>query len=233
MQLIFFSWGFYALGNDRTLEFKLSAQHSPASGESIGAVVGESLKGNHTNVLAEAGSDLGNSAMQTNKEGIMPIDTQRDGPPPSMTTVEEGREAAYGRHRQDTNDRQLKGKTSNFQATAPSVQRSTKERTPLLKKEAALAEKGKEDVPPGTLNVGRAQNIGERSLPVGKWARKGKLVTRLVASPNNIAIYIAIMISAIPPLQNMLFDNPRAALWSLGAAVQVRLLIVARLTVVD
>lgn len=48
---------------------------------------------------------------------------------------------------------------------------------------------------------------------------------KLLLSPNIIAVVMGIVISLIPPLQDMLFNNTRAALWPLGAALKVRAVI--------
>lgn len=57
---------------------------------------------------------------------------------------------------------------------------------------------------------------GERS-----WAGLRKRMLRLLMSPNIIAVTIGVVIAMIPPLQRMLFANPRAVLRPLGAAVEV------------
>ena len=58
--------------------------------------------------------------------------------------------------------------------------------------------------------------LGEKCAAFGRWARG------IFLSLNIIAVLLGIVISLIPWLQEMLFNNTQAALWPLGAALQVR-----------
>lgn len=55
-----------------------------------------------------------------------------------------------------------------------------------------------------------------------RWATVRQWFSRVLLSPNIIATAIGVSIAMIAPLQKMLFDNPRATLWPLGAALEVR-----------
>lgn len=54
------------------------------------------------------------------------------------------------------------------------------------------------------------------------WAGLKKRVWRILSSPNIIAVAIGVVIAMIAPLQKLLFDNPRAILRPVGAAIEVR-----------
>ncbi|CAM9653554.1 unnamed protein product [Ascophyllum nodosum] len=153
-QLLFYSWGFYALENNRTLELTLSGHQSmDSSGGSTRTVDDEEQKDN------------------TPGTQLMPL----------------------------------------------RVPRTSKEWSPLLKKQAVPSNdpeaNGGEDI---TIAV------RERETPSvdEKWVARFYYARKVMASPNNLAVVVGIAISAIPSLQNMLFNNPRAALWPLGAAVE-------------
>lgn len=61
---------------------------------------------------------------------------------------------------------------------------------------------------------------GERD-DANDWAGLKKRVWRIVLSPNIIAVAIGVVIAMIAPLQTLLFDNPRAVLRPVGAAIEV------------
>lgn len=54
-----------------------------------------------------------------------------------------------------------------------------------------------------------------------RWAVVKQRIRRVLVSPNIISVTIGVVISMIGPLQEMLFDNPRAVIRPLGAALQV------------
>ncbi|CAM9295689.1 unnamed protein product [Pylaiella littoralis] len=60
---------------------------------------------------------------------------------------------------------------------------------------------------------------GERD-DANDWAGLKKRVWRIVLSPNIIAVAIGVVIAMIAPLQTLLFDNPRAVLRPVGAAIE-------------
>lgn len=62
----------------------------------------------------------------------------------------------------------------------------------------------------------RDDGVGDRRVGVKQRIR------RIVVSPNIISVTIGVIISMIAPLQERMFDNPRAVLRPLGAALQVR-----------
>lgn len=68
--------------------------------------------------------------------------------------------------------------------------------------------------------VGAVSSLGEGDE--GGWAGLKQRVSRVLLSPNIVAVAIGVVIAMIGPLQEMLFDNPRAILRPLGAAVEVR-----------
>ena len=48
---------------------------------------------------------------------------------------------------------------------------------------------------------------------------------KLLRTPNILVVVLGIVISLIPSLQDMLFNNAQAALWPLGASLEVRAVI--------
>ena len=136
------------------------------------------------------------------------------------TTAEDIDPEAYGKYRPDRSSEEQKDNTPGTQLMPLRVPRTSKEWSPLLKKQAVPSNdpeaNGGEDI---TIAV------RERETPSvdEKWVARFYYARKVMASPNNLAVVVGIAISAIPSLQNMLFNNPRAALWPLGAAVEVRI----------
>ena len=64
--------------------------------------------------------------------------------------------------------------------------------------------------------------VVEDGTSVGYCTAIERRARKVVQSPNILAVFFGIVISLIPSLQDMLFNNTQAALWPLGAAVQVR-----------
>lgn len=84
------------------------------------------------------------------------------------------------------------------------------------------------DIEPSTGEISsQAMNTARNDESCGlggehSWAGLRKQFLRLLVSPNIIAVTIGVIIAMIPPLQNMLFANPRAILRPFGAALEVR-----------
>ena len=64
--------------------------------------------------------------------------------------------------------------------------------------------------------------VAEDGEHVGRFREIGARAREVLLSPNIIAVFVGILISMIPSLKEMLFENTQAALWPLGAALQVR-----------
>lgn len=73
------------------------------------------------------------------------------------------------------------------------------------------------------MNVGQTgiNTIVEDDTSVGYRTAIKHQARKVLLSPNIIAVFSGIVISLIPPLQDMLFNNTQAALWPLGAALHV------------
>ncbi|CAN0359862.1 unnamed protein product [Ectocarpus sp. 8 AP-2014] len=74
----------------------------------------------------------------------------------------------------------------------------------------------------GTGRTAAASHAGKDGDDEGccSWAGLRRRLWRLVVSPNMIAVAIGVTIAMIPALQELLFDNPRAVLRPLGAAIE-------------
>eukprot|EP00752_Nemacystus_decipiens_P016491 g14742.t1 len=154
-QVYFFGWGFFALGNDGTLEHKLTGQLTES--RTLPKV------GREASSHGESGDPLPHQAEQ-GEHGIKATSWQE-------------RASVGGEIEPCT------GETSQEMSTA---------------------------------NDDESCGVdGERS-----WAELRKRILRLLLSPNIIAVTIGVVIAMIPPLQRMLFVNPRAMLRPLGAALE-------------
>lgn len=159
-QVYFFGWGFYILGDDDTLEHKLTGQ--PAKAHTIGG-------------LSRKPSD------------VVPQQAERGGAGyrSSNSSLSERETAAAGNDRVVAIDiEQCHGDTSSSEIS-----------------NAAVKSGGK--------------CSGDHWVGLRQW------LSRVLLSPNIIATSTGVAIAMIAPLQKMLFDNPRAILRPLGAALEV------------
>lgn len=80
-----------------------------------------------------------------------------------------------------------------------------------------------EENPAGTEegDVGNSTGDGREGGKGRRWAGLRHRIRRVLVSPNIISVATGVVISMIAPLQEMMFDDPRAVLRPLGAALQV------------
>lgn len=174
MQMWFYGWGFYALGQDDTLERKLTGQ---------------------------AAKSL--TPPTTGAEHVA-VSPQHDSPRDTSSRPEERRGSG--------NDTR-----SNAQATSP----------------AAVEDNGvvvididqltRESNNTGKVEAASGAGKGDGGGGEGAWAGFKQRVSRILLSPNILAVCCGVVIAMIAPLQRMLFDNPRAVLRPLGAAFEASL----------
>lgn len=156
--MYFFGWGFYILGDDDTLEHKLTGQ--PAKPRVIGGL----SRGKPSHALpqqAEGGGDYRSSTSSPSEREVTSAGHD------SVVVID--------------------------------------------------IEPCDEDVSSETCNADNGDKCGG-----DRWAGLRQWFSRVLLSPNIIATSTGVAIAMIAPLQKMLFDNPRAILRPLGAALEVR-----------
>lgn len=169
----FYGWGFYALGQDDTLERKLT---------------GQPVKSLAPPTTAAAAVDVDASSQHNSPGDALPYSDER---------------------RSSGN-----GNRSNAQARATAVE---DDGVVVIDIDELTEESSKKVVNNVALDAGKGDDGDER------WAGFKQRVSRILLSPNIIAVAIGVVIAMIAPLQKMLFDNPRAVLRPLGAAFEASL----------
>eukprot|EP00752_Nemacystus_decipiens_P016492 g14743.t1 len=167
-QMWFYGWGFYALGQDDTLERKLT---------------GQSAKSLTPPATAAAGHGA--------------VSQQHDSPRDSLPRPEE-----RGDDGGDVRDIRSNARAVAEEEDGVVVIDIDRESSNTSKALAAC-------------DAGSGHGGGE-----GAWAGFKQRASRILLSPNIIGVAIGVVIAMIAPLQRMLFDNPRAVLRPLGAAVE-------------
>lgn len=170
-QMWFYGWGFYALGQDDTLEKQLTGQ--PTKSQTPPLTIAD---------------DVGVSS-----HGKPPVDA-------SPQKVEGGH-AGSG----SIPGAQVPATVGADGVVVIDIDQCREEDSNTTEMEAAS---------------GTDKDGGERDGDDG-WAGLKKRILRIVLSPNIIAVAIGVVIAMIAPLQKLLFDNPRAILRPVGAAVEV------------
>lgn len=171
-QMWFYGWGFYALGQDDTLEKQLTGQ--PTKSQTPPLTIAD---------------DIGISSTH----GKPPVDTL----PQKVGVGRAGSGSIPGA--------QAPATAGGDGVVVIDIDQCREEDSNIAEVEAAS---------------GTNKNGGERGGD-GGWTGLKKRILRIVLSPNIIAVAIGVVIAMIAPLQKLLFDNPRAILRPVGAAVEV------------
>lgn len=164
----FYGWGFHALGQDDTLERKLTGQPAKL-----------------LTPPSTAAEDPDASSRQNSPQDILPPPEERNGDSGARPNAQAS--AAVGEHGVVVID--IDQLTEESSKTSEVVAAS----------DASNGESGQ------------------------GWAGFKQRVSRILLSPNIIAVAVGVVIAMIAPLQKMLFDNPRAVLRPLGAAFEASL----------
>lgn len=162
-QAWFYGWGFYALGQDDTLERRLTGQPAKPSPDTTAHDVEISSRYRSPPALPQ----------QQGESGGVDVNHVRE------------REAGFGDSVVVVDVERRKAESQDY-STASIASASRKERPD-------------DDQPEGLR----------------------RRVSRILLSPNIVAVVIGLIVAMIAPLQKLLFDNPRAILRPLGAAVEV------------
>lgn len=166
----FYGWGFYALGQDDTLERKLTER--PA----------KSLTSPKTSA-----EDVDASSQQNSPRDTLPRPEERRGSGSDLNS-----------------NAQASAATEEDGIVVIDIDRLARDSNSTTTVVAAPCAAGKGD--------GRGGMAGCKQR-----------VSRILLSPNIIAVAIGVVIAMIAPLQKMLFDSPRAVLRPLGAAFEASL----------
>lgn len=240
-QILFYTWGFPSLERDNTLELKLAGT-SDSLGASAAAMDGlastegtgvqpciEHQSNSGIQNMGDAGGsrfaidiDLGHRTsvlVPTIEKPDRPFDGHVCGnheiDTASMPQVGISSTAAVSDARRQPNQSTQQGQMSELPTFAmESVGRDSSE---------TVAEgRGKKDSRKNGIGETLSSTVVEDGEHNGRFREIRARAREVLLSPNIIAVFVGIVISMFPSLKEMLFENTQAALWPLGAALQVR-----------
>lgn len=236
LQVCFYGWGFYAIGDGDTLELKLTGQPVVISPPSIADAHVPSFDSSRA-VTQKEGLPSVTSMHRTVGTGLAAIAVQLGNTPISSLSAREGAHHVM----KGTPPAQDGGEDGNHGTELPQMEAGAVSGTPPFQEDTGVLPLAAEDAQEGVFyanfkrfatghrrsdrgtSTARVASVGVADDPGhSSWARVHHRVSIVLRSPNIIAVMIGIAIAMIFYLQQQLFHNPLAVLRPLGAAIEVR-----------
>ena len=227
-QICFYGWGFYAIGDERTLELNLTGHPLVPTIAIEGPRTISSESSDNTAHSTRSPSQGG--AQMTIEPDAVAVDIKLESPSIPLLSTQSSHRLRYGvdvshcdgdsEHSEHVRQTDV-GVTGEFphSEVCPVARTSQRQSTAGLKhftKPSGFNRSQMETTAKGSSNAAK-DLLGDSD-----WAKIGRRISVVLTSPNMIAVMVGVFIAMVHPLQQLLFHNPKAVLRPFGAAFEVR-----------